>query len=79
MKIEIEGIGMNEFMMNRGPQVDNPDVHYISGGFWKKFEKKQKLGEGTSGTVRRCVEASTGKEFEVKIVRTRDEEIVSLV
>lgn len=56
-----------------------PSVHYVCGGFWKKFEKKNKLGEGTAGVVRRCVEASSQKEFAVKIVRTRDEEIVSLV
>ena len=46
-----------------------------SGTFWQRYEKKQKLGEGTSAIVRKCVERSTGKAFAVKVVRTRDEEI----
>jgi serine/threonine protein kinase len=40
------------------------------------FEKKQKLGEGTSGIVRKCIRKSDQKAFAVKIVRTRDDEII---
>ena len=32
--------------------------------------------EGTVGVVKRCVEVSTGKSVAVKIINTRDEEIV---
>ena len=56
--------------------LDHGGIEYINGTFWQKYEKKNKLGEGTSGLVRRCKEKSTGKEFAVKIVRTRDEEII---
>ncbi len=74
--LDIEADG---FMSIRDQCANLPSVHYICGGFWKMFEKKNKLGEGTTGVVRRCVEVSSQKEFAVKIVRTRDEEIVSLV
>lgn len=67
------------FFLIKSPEQVIQNVHYISGDFWKLFEKKQKLGEGTSAVVRKCVEVSTKKEYAVKIVRTRDEEIVSLV
>jgi serine/threonine protein kinase len=40
------------------------------------FEKKKKLGEGTSGIVRKCIRKEDGKVFAVKIVRTRDDEIL---
>jgi hypothetical protein len=76
LSLDIEEKG---FMSIRDQCANLPSVHYICGGFWKMFEKKNKLGEGTAGVVRRCVEVSSQKEFAVKIVRTRDEEIVSLV
>lgn len=53
-----------------------PGIFYLNGTFWEKFDKKKKLGEGTSGVVRRCVRKEDGKEFAVKIVRTRDDEII---
>lgn len=37
---------------------DFPGLHYISGTFWELFKKKKRLGEGTSGIVRRCVRRS---------------------
>lgn len=55
---------------------NDPDVIKISESFWHFFEKKNKLGEGTSAIVRKCVDKATGKVYAVKIVRTRDEEII---
>lgn len=53
-----------------------PGVTYINGTFWDKFQKMKKLGEGTSGIVRKCIRNEDGMEFAVKIVRTRDDEII---
>lgn len=65
------------FIYAESERVECEGVHYIDGNFWELFQKKKRLGEGTSGLVRRCIRKSDGKEFAVKIVRTRDEEISS--
>ncbi len=56
-----------------------PGVYYINGTFWDKFSKKQKLGEGTSGVVRKCKRRADRKNFAVKIIKTRDDEITQQV
>ena len=55
---------------------EHEGIKYINGIFWDKFEKKKKLGEGTSGVVRKCIRKEDGKVFAVKIVRTRDDEMI---
>jgi serine/threonine protein kinase len=55
---------------------DEEGIEKLNEPFWHLYEKKNKLGEGTSAVVRRCIEKRTGKTFAVKIVRTRDEEII---
>lgn len=55
---------------------DEEGIENLTESFWHFYEKKNKLGEGTSAVVRRCIEKRTGKAFAVKIVRTRDEEII---
>lgn len=47
--------------------------------FWNLYEKKRKLGEGTTGTVYKCKEIATGRKVAVKCVRTRDEELIFMV
>ena len=55
---------------------DEEGIEKLNESFWHFYEKKNKLGEGTSAIVRRCIEKRTGTAFAVKIVRTRDEEII---
>lgn len=55
---------------------DEEGIEKLTEPFWHFYEKKNKLGEGTSAVVRRCIEKRTGKAFAVKMVRTRDEEII---
>lgn len=65
------------FFEDKEPEEESyPGINYINGTFWEKFTKKRKLGEGTSGIVRKCIRKEDGKEFAVKIVRTRDDEII---
>lgn len=54
-------------------------IFKINGTFWDIFTKGRILGEGTSAVVRKVTRKSDKKEFAVKIVRTRDEEIVELL
>lgn len=70
---------VSNFTFYKDPGQDQeqyPGIKYISGTFWQIFEKKKKLGEGTSGIVRKCIRKEDGKVFAVKIVRTRDDEIL---
>lgn len=55
-------------------------VHYISNSFKDYFEECEVLGEGASGTVKRCIKLSDGQEYAVKIVNYRgDDELKVLV
>jgi len=55
-------------------------VHYIQNeSFWKLYAKKAKIGEGTTGSVYRCIRRKDKQLFAVKVVRTRDEEITQQV
>ena len=40
--------------------------------FWEKYFNK-----GTVGTVKRCIEIKTKEVFAVKIIKTRNEEIIN--
>ena len=64
---------------NDGDEPYFPGIYYINGDFWEKYQKKNKLGEGTSAIVRKCIRREDGMPFAVKIVRTRDEEITHQV
>lgn len=64
------------YKMDDIDDCEDSDIQKISESFWHFFEKKNKLGEGTSAIVRKCIDKSTGKVYAVKIVRTRDEEII---
>ena len=44
--------------------------------FSDRFEELETLGEGTVGLVKRCRELETGREFAVKLIQTRDDEMV---
>jgi hypothetical protein len=44
--------------------------------FQDRFEELEPLGEGTVGLVKRCRELATDREFAVKIIQTRDDEMV---
>ena len=59
---------------------DHPDIHFIQGNFDAYYEEQEILGEGTSGTVKKCIKKGTNEEYAVKVVRYRgDTEILLLV
>ena len=77
-KEEAEGDWNKQFYRidNDSNEEEVEGIEHLKEKFWNLYEKKNKLGEGTSGLVRRCIHKATGKEYAVKIVRTRDEEII---
>ena len=62
-------------------QIDeNMGIHFIQGDFFVYYEEGDILGEGMSGTVKKCTKVSTNEIFAVKIVRYRgDTELLHLV
>lgn len=62
-------------------QVENgQDIYFIQGNFSAYYEELEILGEGASGTVKRCIKNGTSEVFAVKIVRYRgDTERLSFV
>ena len=59
---------------------DHPDIHFIQGNFDAYYEEQEILGEGASGTVKKCIKKGTDEQYAVKIVRYRgDTEILLLV
>jgi len=58
---------------------DNPDIHFIQGNFDAYYEEQEILGEGATGTVKKCIKKGTTQEYAVKVVRYRgDTEILLL-
>ena len=51
-------------------------IKELSNNFNDFYSEKEILGEGTVGTVKRCVWLKDNKVFAVKIIRTRNEEII---
>ena len=62
-------------------QIDeNQNIYFIPGDFFVYYEEGDIIGEGTSGTVKKCIKVSTNELFAVKIVRYRgDTELLHLV
>lgn len=59
---------------------DDPNIHIINGNFGLYYQMGQILGEGTSGTVKKCVRNDTGASYAVKIVNYKnDMEMLVLV
>lgn len=59
---------------------EEENIHYITTCFTDFFEEFEILGEGTSGTVKRCRSHSDNKDYAVKIVNYRgDDEMKTLV
>lgn len=54
---------------------DEGSTYYPASLFYKLYKKREKLGEGTSGIVRRFEKRCNKQSSAVKITRTRDEEI----
>lgn len=60
--------------------ADTPNICFIKGDFYTYYQEKGKLGEGTSGTVKKCVKVGTNEQYAVKIVHYKnDTELVVLV
>jgi serine/threonine protein kinase len=61
-------------------ETEDPDegilYQKISGTFRKMYEKKDRLGEGTVGMVYKYTKRATGVDYAVKIMKTRDEEMI---
>jgi hypothetical protein len=54
--------------------VNDPDIHFIQGDFFNYYEEKEIIGEGTTGTVKKCVKKSEPENvYAVKIVHYRDD------
>jgi len=62
-------------------QIDeNQDIYFIRGDFFVYYEEGNILGEGTSGTVKKCTKTQTNEAFAVKIVRYRgDTELLHII
>lgn len=59
---------------------DYQDIHFIKGDFFAFYQEEEILGEGMSGTVKKCTKVGTNQVFAVKIVRYRgDSERLFLV
>jgi len=59
---------------------DGQGVFFIQGNFQTYFQEQEILGEGASGTVKRCIKNETDEVYAVKIMRYRgDTELLSLV
>ena len=58
----------------------NQSIYFIQGNFHAYFQEQEILGEGASGTVKRCIRNGTDEVYAVKIMRYRgDTELLSLV
>lgn len=55
-------------------EVENDsDVHFIQGDFYNYYTEQDIIGEGTTGTVKRCMKNGTNDIYAVKIVHYRDD------
>ena len=58
----------------------DPTIHFIKGTFKGHYEEGDILGEGTTGTVKKCTKIGTNDSFAVKIVNYKgDTEMLVLV
>ena len=59
---------------------ENSNIHIINGNFGLHYQMGQILGEGTSGTVKKCIRNDNGASYAVKIVNYKnDMEMLVLV
>jgi len=59
---------------------DDPNIHIINGNFALYYQLGVILGEGTTGTVKKCIKNDTGASFAVKMVNYKnDVEMLVLV
>jgi len=62
-------------------EVENdPNIHFIRGNFYAYYVEGEILGEGTTGTVKKCIRMSDNVPVAVKVVHYRDDlEVLTLV
>lgn len=65
------------FYFYKDEDIDQGSVYYPASLFYKLYKRKERLGEGTAGIVRKYVKKSSREKFSVKLTRTRDDEIFS--
>ena len=53
--------------------ADEPDIYFLKGNFKAFYREEETLGEGTSGTVKKCVDLRTDEKFAVKIVMYKND------
>lgn len=70
---------IEEIRRDLGIEMD-PNIHFIKGNFYELFTEGPILGEGTTGTVKKCIRNSDNEPVAVKIVHYRDDlEILTLI
>ena len=58
----------------------DPNIHFIRGNFYAYHIEGEILGEGTTGTVKKCIRMSDNTAVAVKVVHYRDDlEVLTLV
>ena len=67
------------FYFYKEQDEDEGSVYYPASLFYKLYKKREKLGEGAAGIVRRYEKRSTKASVAVKVTRTRDDEIFSQI
>ena len=67
--------------IKRDLEVENdPNIHFIRGNFYAYHVEGEILGEGTTGTVKKCIRMSDNVPVAVKVVHYRDDlEVLTLV